>query len=110
MRETKRDGFERRSARRALNDAVRFSTSAGGRDSAAGVFGRMTSAVRSVQEDDGRGKERRTAFAEEVEVALVCLLALTLAGFLELTGFVSRHGSANVERPAVQDKVLGDRG
>ena len=109
MRETKRDGFERRSARRALKDAVRFSTSAGGRDSAAGVFGRMTGAMRSVQEDHGR-EERRTAFAEEVEVALVCLLALTLAGFLELTGFVSRHSSANVERPAVQDKVLGDRG
>lgn len=42
VRETKRDGFERSRARRALNDTVRFSTSEGGSDSAAGVLGRMT--------------------------------------------------------------------
>ena len=36
------DGFDRNNVRRALNELVRFSISAGVRDSAAAVLGKMT--------------------------------------------------------------------
>ena len=49
------------------------------------------------------GRGIRTAFAEEVEIAFVCLLALPLASFLELAGFVAGDGTCDIERTTMQD-------
>ena len=57
----------------------------------------------------GQGASLRTlltAFAEKIEVALVRLLALPFAFFLELACLVASDRTADVEGTAMKHKVL----
>lgn len=78
--EMKREGFVRRSWRRALNEFVRFSISTAGRLAAAGVFGKITEERRDNdrRELDETITERResTHPLREADTYCVCQLSL----------------------------------
>lgn len=53
-----------------------------------------------------RDGEKPTSFPEQVHVSLISLLTNLLACLFQFPSFVPCNGSHNVERSAVQDKVL----
>ena len=55
-----------------------------------------------------RGSKVLTAFTKQIEIALICFLSLTFTGFLELTSFISSDSTDNVERTALEDKILSN--
>lgn len=100
------EGFERRRAFRALKEVWRFSTSASGRDAAAGEFGKITGLCQLGIENMGR--VRRTAFTHEIGIPLVPSSPSSLAILPHLPSFFSRDSASDIEGPSMQHQLACD--
>ena len=62
-----------------------------------------------IEKKQGGRRQIRTAFAQEVEITLIGLLALAFAGLFEFASLIASDCTADVQSAAVKNEVPCDR-